>query len=216
MSTLGKYYQDLLSWEQLYHEPVGQQPSRLRDSLRGQQQHRELVAQWPQTLRESIESAFVNAVSNSGLKDSVCSLNPGSSNQSIGNQVEDYTIQRLNTKISEFSISRCSGPGYPDQTLTQIATGTRMPLEVKATSNWDERDTNRRVLTSSSKKLRAQFDGPIYHLLLTILYSENEDSATINAIRLDFLEPTTPVNVRLEASVNHKILAEGHHYSKII
>ena len=112
MSTLRKYYQDLLSWEQLYREPVEQQPDRLRESSRGQQ-HRELVAQWPQTLRESIESAFVNAVSNSALKGSVCSLNPGSSNQSIGNQVEDYTIQRLNARISEFSISRCSGPRLP-------------------------------------------------------------------------------------------------------
>lgn len=215
MSTLRKYYQDLLSWEQLYREPVEQQPDRLRESSRGQQ-HRELVAQWPQTLRESIESAFVNAVSNSALKGSVCSLNPGSSNQSIGNQVEDYTIQRLNARISEFSISRCSGPGYPDQILIQTDIDLRIPLEVKATSNWNERDTNRRVLTSSSKKLRAEFNEPIYHLLLTILYSQSGDSATINAIRLDFLEPTTPVNVRLEASVNHKILAAGHHYSKTI
>lgn len=131
-------------------------------------------------------------------------------------------MEELNTIISEFSTSPCDGKGYPDQTLTQIATGTRILLEVKATSNWEERDTNRRVLTSSSKKLRAQFSDPIYHLILTVLYTENEnlatneESATIDAIRLDFLEPTTIVNVRLEASVNHKILEEGHHYSKII
>ena len=93
-----------------------------------------------------------------------------------------------------------------------------MPLEMKATANWDEKDANRRVLTSSSKKLQDQFSGPIYHLLLTVLYSEHtdEDLVLIDAIRLDFLEPTTPVSVRLEASVNHKILATGNHYSKII
>lgn len=215
MSTLKKYYQDLLSWEQLYREPAEQQSDRLRESSAGQQ-HRELVAQWPQTLRESIESAFVEAVSKSAIKGSTYPLRPNSSNQSIGNQVEKYTIEELNTAISEFSISPCSGAGYPDQILIQIATGIRIPLEVKATSNWDESDSNRRVLTSSSKKLQAQFSDPIYHLLLTILYSENQDLASINAIRLDFLEPTTPVNVRLEASVNHKILAEDHHYSKII
>ena len=215
MSTLEKYYQDLLSWEQLYREPAEQQSDGLREISTGQQR-RELVAQWPPTLRESIESAFVDAVSKSAIKGSSYSLRPNSSNQSIGNQIEKYTIEDLNTAISEFSISRCPGAGYPDQVLIQTATGIRIPLEVKATSNWDESDSNRRVLTSSSKKLQAQFSGPIYHLLLTILYSENQDFASINAIRLDFLEPTTPVNVRLEASVNHKILAEGHHHSKII
>lgn len=215
MSTLRKYYQDLLNWEQLYGKPVEQLSDVLRESSEGQQQ-RELVAQWPHTLRESIESAFVNAVSESAVKGSICPLRPGSTNQSIGNQVEKYTMEKLNTVISEFSIFLCEGKGYPDQTLTQIATGTRMPLEVKATSNWDGGDSNRRVLTSSSKKLQTQFIDPIYHLLLTVLYSQNGNSATIEAIRLDFLEPTTPVNVRLEASVNHKILEEGHHYSKII
>ena len=196
MSNLRNYYQDLLNWE-------------------GQPQ-RELVEEWPHTLRESIESAFVNAVSKSGMKGSTCSLSPDSSNQSIGNQVEKYTMEELNTTISEFSISLCHGKGYPDQTLTQTATGTRIPLEVKATSNWNPSDTNRRVLTSSSRKLRTQFSDPIYHLLLTVIYSQNENLATIDAIRLDFLEPTTVVNVRLEASVNHKILATGHHCQRII
>ena len=196
MSNLRNYYQDLLNWEG--------------------QPRRELVEEWPHTLRESIESAFVNAVSKSGMKGSACSLSPDSSNQSIGNQVEKYTMEGLNTTISEFSISLCHGKGYPDQTLTQTATGTRIPLEVKATSNWNPSDTNRRVLTSSSRKLRTQFSAPIYHLLLTVIYSQNENLATIDAIRLDFLEPTTVVNVRLEASVNHKILATGHHCQRII
>ena len=196
MSNLRNYYQDLLNWEG--------------------QPRRELVKEWPHILRESIESAFVNAVSKSGMKGSTCSLSPDSSNQSIGNQVEKYTMEELNTTISEFSISLCHGKGYPDQTLTQTATGTRIPLEVKATSNWNPSDTNRRVLTSSSRKLRTQFSAPIYHLLLTVIYSQNENLATIDAIRLDFLEPTTVVNVRLEASVNHKILATGHHCQRII
>jgi hypothetical protein len=100
--------------------------------------------------------------------------------------------------------------------LTETTTNTHIPLEVKATSNWNDRDSNRRVLTSSSNKLRAQFSDPIYHLLLTVLYSQNENLATIEAIRLDFLELTTVVNVRLEASVNHKILATGHHCQRII
>jgi len=100
--------------------------------------------------------------------------------------------------------------------LIQRVTGLHIPLEVKATSNWNERDANRRVLTSSSKKLRAQFSDPIHHLLLTVLYSQNQSWVKIDTIRLDFLEPTTTVNVRLEASVNHKILANGPHYSQTI
>ncbi|MEA3188922.1 MAG: hypothetical protein QOD99_2752 [Chthoniobacter sp.] len=52
---------------------------------------------------------------------------------------------------------------------------------------------------------------PIHHLLCTVLYRISPTTAEIHAIRLDFLEPPTPVNVRLEASVNHKILATGSH-----
>ena len=202
MSNLRNYYQDLLNWEE--------------------HPQRELVEEWPHTLRESIESSFINAVSKSAVKDSTCPLRPGSTNQAIGNQVEKYTMRKLSRAISEFSISLCRGAGYPDQMLIETATNTHIPLEVKATSNWDPRDSNRRVLTSSSKKLRAQFSAPIYHLILTVLYTENENlstnekSATIDAIRLDFLDPTTIVNVRLEASVNHKILSTGHHWQKII
>ena len=76
MSTLRKYYQDLLSWERLYGEPVEQQSDVLRESSEGQQQ-RDLVAEWPHTLRESVESAFVNAVSESAVKGSTCPLRPG-------------------------------------------------------------------------------------------------------------------------------------------
>lgn len=196
MSNLRNYYQDLLNWEG--------QPQRV------------LVREWPNTLRESIEAAFVNAVSKSAVKGSICPLNPGSTNQSIGNQVEKYTMAKLGRTILDFSISLCRGAGYPDQMMIETATNRRIPLEVKATSKWDPNDSNRRVLTSSSNKLRTQFSDPIYHLLLTVLYSAQENSATINTIRLDFLEPTTMVNVRLEASVNHKILAAGNHYHGII
>ena len=186
--------------------------------LKSGQQLPELIHQWPQELRDTIVSAFENAVSEASVKGSVCPLEPDSSNQSVGNQVEKYIVQKLGGVISGFSISKCRGGGYPDQVLIQQTTGLRVPLEMKATANWDEKDANRRVLTSSSKKLQDQFSDPIYHLLLTALYSEqtNADLVTIDAIRLDFLEPTTLVSVRLEASVNHKILATGNHYSKII
>jgi hypothetical protein len=196
MPNLNDYYTDLLNWEGVTPVP--------------------LVHAWPGPLRHSIETDIVSAVTSSGVKGTNCPIRTGSSNQSIGNQVEEYTVSLLQRHTSVFSIGPCSGAGYPDKTLTQHSPLLKMPLEVKATSDWNPSDSNRRVLTSSSSKLRSQFSAPIHHLLLTVLYSPNTAHATIDAIRLDFIEPTTMVNVRLEASVNHKILSNGPHYSKVI
>ena len=198
MSDLNNFFTDLLDREE--------------------QPYRQLIDQWPQDLCDTVVSAFEDAVSKASVKSSICPLKPRSSNQSIGNQIEKYIVQELGSVILGFSISKCSGSGYPDQILIQQTTQLKMPLEMKATAEWDEKDSNRRVLTSSSDKLRNQFSAPIHHLLLTGLYSkkDDEDFAAIDAIRLDFLEPTTVVNVRLEASVSHKLLVGGHHYSKTI
>lgn len=196
MPNLTDFFRDLLNWEG--------------------QQYCELIHPWPSGLRNSIVLAFENAVSASSVKGSVCPVPPGASKQEIGNEIEKYIVPELDGGLSGFSISKCRGSGYPDQTLIQHTPKLHIPLEMKATANWNERDTIRRVLTGSSRKLRAQFSAPIYHLLLTVLYSkqDDEDFATINTIRLDFLEPTTPVNVKLEASVNHKILINEQHYSR--
>jgi len=196
MPNLKDYYDDLLNWE-------GEQVIPLVDA-------------WPVPLRQAVEADIVSAVLSSGVKGTNCPIRPGSTNQSIGNQVESYTISLLQQHTSVFSMGPCSGAGYPDKTLTERSTRLKMPLEVKATSAWNPSDSNRRVLTSSSKKLRSQFRTPIYHLLLTVLYSPTSTHATIDAIRLDFLEPTTTVSVRLEASVNHKILSNGPHHKKVI
>ena len=69
---------------------------------------------------------------------------------------------------------------------------------------------------SSSKKLRRLFSAPIHHLLATVIYDNSEGSCQIKKLRLDFLEPTTEVGVRLEASVNHKILSQGKHNFKVL
>ena len=196
MPNLQDYFRDLLIWEE---EP-----------------HRELIHAWSPELRDTIVSAFEISVSETAVKGSSCSI-AGLTNQAAGNEVEKYIVPKLDSGLSGFLIYKCRGPGYPDQTLIQNTTNLHIPLEIKATADWKDTDTIRRVLTSSSKKLRAQFSGPIHHLILTVLYSgRGEEFAKIEAIRLDFLEPTTIVNVRFEASVNHKILAEGHHYSKTI
>ncbi len=196
MPNLNDYYCDLLVWE-------GEQP-------------RILVDRWPSGLPSLIEAEFIHAVAVGGLKGSACPILPGSTNQSIGNQVEKFAVLHLSPHMRPFAIGACSGAGYPDKVLIQHDTNLRMPLEVKATSDWNPNDSNRRVLTSSSEKLRRQFTSPIYHLLMTVLYIIENQAARVDAIRLDFLEPGTTVNVRLEASVNHKILAAGSHRSKVI
>ena len=226
MANLRDFFRDLLNWEeQQSNQPGDQYSQELHDPIAtifendiseaGQQEH-ELIYQWPQELRNAIVSAFENAVSRSSVKGSICPIPLGTSNQSIGNKIEEYIVPILDSGLSGFSISKCSGPGYPDQTLIQQSTNLHIPLEMKATAKWNEKGTIRRVLTGSSEKLRTRFSAPIYHLLLTVLYSKqnDEDFATIDTIRLDFLEPTTTVNIKFEASVNHKILADGDHYSK--
>lgn len=176
-----------------------------------------LVHAWPKPLRNAVETDFVAAIASCQIKSANCPVRPASTNQSIGNQVEEYTISKLNGHFSAFSIVPCKGAGYPDKTLTQKTTRLKMPLEFKASRDWNPNDANRRVLTSSSKKLRRRFTAPIHHLLLTVLYSSaSPRHVTIKTIRLDFLEPSTAVNVRLEASVNHKILANGPHHSRMI
>ena len=50
-------------------------------------------------------------------------------------------------------------------------------------------------------------------LLITFSYVLNTvtEQASITAVRMDFVEPDTIVNIRLEASVSHRLLAEGKH-----
>ena len=116
--------------------------------------------------------------------------------------------------IEAVARTQLKGAGYPDQVLSSAA--ARMPMEIKATGDWNPRDSNRRVLTSSSTKLREQFQSPIFHLLCTVLYAERANAVRVEALRLDFLEPSTAVSVRLEASVSHKLLSQAPHHSVVI
>lgn len=196
MPSLEDYYRDLLIWEG--------------------EQSRTLIDQWPVRLRSAIETDFLAAVASSSLIGSFCPIRAGSSNQSVGNQVEEFTVARLAGRLTEFRLASCSGAGYPDKMLIQAGGVLSIPLEMKATSDWNPRDSNRRVLTSSSAKLRSQFPGPVYHLLATVIYSVCPGGIRVDRLRLDFLEPDTPVSVRLEASVNHRILSSGSHHSREI
>jgi len=192
MNDFAEYYKDLLEWEGV--------------------EFQELITNWESDLIEQVKNDFEQAIENSVLKKLFCPIRAKSTNQSIGNQVELYTIEKINEKLQAFIIENCSGAGYPDRVLAKNDF-RQIALEMKATSNWNPNDSNRRVLTSSSKKLREKFTSPIYHLLCTVIYQIKGRSAKIITVRLDFIEPETHVNVRLEASVNHKILNNGTHQS---
>lgn len=194
MSTLDKYYRDLAAWEQM-------------SSL-------QLVAPWNKVEVAAIKADFIQAIRASGLKTSSLPITNGTSNQSIGNKFADFFVVQVDPFLSAYKIKVCSGAGYPDKRLVANASPKTYPLELKATSDWNPNDTNRCVLTCSSAKLRRYFQSPINHLLVTICYRIN--SYQVNAVRLDFLEPDTQVNVRLEASVSRKILTDATHgYEKI-
>ncbi len=173
-----------------------------------------LVDAWPAALSDEIATDFTHAASLQALKGSVCPIRAGSSNQSIGNQVEAFVVPKLVAGLRKYHLEKCRGAGYPDQQLR--SNDLLIPLELKATSDWNPSDSNRRVLTSSSEKLRKYFQSPIYHLLCTVLYTDVAGGTRIDALRLDFLEPDSPVSVRLEVSVNHKLLATGKHKSVTI
>ncbi len=144
MKTFAEYYKDLLEWESI--------------------EQRELISTWREDLITEVEQDFEQAVINSEIKDSICSIRENSSNQSIGNQVEAHAIGMLNESLNIFIIVNCSGAGYPDRVLAK-GNFKQIALEMKATSIWNSSDSNRRVLTSSSKKLRNKFTAPIYHLI---------------------------------------------------
>jgi len=196
-------------------------PTPLSDYYRELQQREalqilELVADWNANVVEAISVDFRNAMAASQINRQAVPIRAGSTNQSIGNQVADFFTLQFPQHLNEHGIRACAGAGYPDKILVPRQGGTTFPLELKATSSWDAADSNRRVLTSSSRKLRNRFTPPINHLLATILYQQNGNEWFINSLRLDFIGPNTLVNIRLEASVSHRLLAQATHPSLTI
>jgi hypothetical protein len=175
----------------------------------------ELIAPWQSEIVEKIAADFAAAVGSGVLRDKTVRIPAGTSNQSIGNKVANFAATQIDPALRQFRIGGCSGPGYPDRILKNLADDRIYPTELKATSAWDPADSNRRVITSSSAKLRRRFSSPINHVLATFSYSLNTqtEEANITAVRLDFVEPDTIVNIRMEASVSHRLLAQSKHQS---
>lgn len=176
----------------------------------------ELVAKWEPADIDSISAAFRAAFAAAKITEQTIPIRSGSSNQSIGNQVADFFVPSMNQHLQQYRIDACPGGGYPDKILVEVKSGRTFPLELKATSTWDITDSNRRVLTSSSRKLRKQFPGAVNHVLATVLYTTGAGVSRVQSVRFDFIEPGTLVNIRLEASVSHRLLAEATHRSTTI
>lgn len=191
MNDLASYYQRLAEWEG-------------RPAV-------ELVSAWSSDDVEEITGDFRAAFAAAGFGGSPLTVGAATSNQSIGNKVAEFLVAEMNQHLQRFMIEPCSGAGYPDKRLVRRGGGAAFVFELKATSEFDPNDSNRIVLTSSSEKLRRYFRSPVLHLLATACYEQDGEEVTIQNLRLDFLEPTTPVNVRLEASVSQRLLARGTH-----
>lgn len=182
-----------------------------------------LVAAWPLPLRAHIEAEMRTSMAAGGFfTTAVANLHqlPGGrarTNQSKGNVLADALCDALTIAAGDLSVhSLSSGRGYPDRRLRSAAQNQSVCFEIKATTNWDATDGNRRVLTSSPDKIRAaiasgELPSPPCHLVATIHYSDANNVP--RGLRLDFLEPDTTVAVRLEASTSHQLLHNGPHQS---
>jgi hypothetical protein len=191
MSNFNDYYKDLAAWEQ---KPVVP-----------------LIAAWKVDDVQNVVNDFRAGSQACSFATTLLPIPPGTTNQSIGNKVAEFFTNHMNRHLRAFRIEDCSGAGYPDKQLREVGTGRLFVCEIKATSHFNPSDSNRIVLTSSSEKLRRKFRPPLHHLLVTACYVDHDGQLEIETTRLDFLEPTTPVNVRLEASVSQRLLAQAAH-----
>ena len=180
-----------------------------------------LIAKW-----KAAESQAISSLISSNIKKLRGSAPKGfksaKSNQAVGNLMHKHFVDEFNNSApASIQITPCGGAGYPDNflSITKNKVTTNYCLEFKATSDWNPKDSNRRVLMSSTTKIRKKIAEKLIptnplHILITIKYAK--DSGRIEGVRLDFLDPTSKVNTRLEASTTHKLLHGASHKSSTI
>jgi hypothetical protein len=177
---------------------------------------RPLIRPWLDEEANQIVEALCVAIETSGFIGNPI-VNFGGSNQSKGNRAADHFVATVPQHLPKHcKVIAAAGAGYPDRICVLNDKGYAM--ELKATSNWQDGDGNRRVLTSSPTKMLAliksgSLDNPPPHLICSVLYRQD---GVVTGTRLDFLEPDSEVNIRLEASTSQKLLAEGSHRTIIL
>lgn len=176
-----------------------------------------LIRAWRPQEITAVEAALRGAVAASGVLNSVIPNFVGT-NQSKGNKAANHFLAVVPPHLpAQAQIIVANGAGYPDRILVLGQVG--YCLEFKATANWQDGDTNRRVLTSTPTKMRrlvnlGTIGNPPAHLICTVLYSDA--NSTVTGIRLDFLDPSSIVNIRLEASTSQRLLAQSPHHNVTI
>jgi len=178
-----------------------------------------LVSRWKPADVHSITSALQKACDKSRIEFDVSS---DISSPALGNRIASAFANGVSSSLPRYSLCGCPGNGYPDRLLRRRNDGRPYALELKAKTSFQPKDGNRQVLTSTSSKLRRYFPvgTPVCHLLATILYSKarrgRRSRVAITGLRLDFLSPSSPIEVRLEASVSQRMLARGKHAKPVL
>ncbi len=165
-----------------------------------------LAAPWDAADIAGISQAFRLAFAECHFESDPLSVSLRTSSQSVGHRVAAFFCQRVNQHIRGFGILDCLGYGYPDKRLVRLRDDRTFVLELKSTSLFQPNNANRVVLTSDSRKLRRWFPSPVNHMLVLVAYDREDEQVWLRSGRLYFLEPDTHVNVRLEASLSHKLL----------
>ncbi|MCX7379817.1 MAG: hypothetical protein NTY94_24050 [Alphaproteobacteria bacterium] len=177
----------------------------------------QLVRPWAKSEIKSIETAINAAVTASALFGSMIPNFTGT-NQSKGNKAANHLMSIVPSHLPALhTITDAKGAGYPDRIFNIGNLGFCM--ELKATSNWNNIDSNRRVLTSTPRKMlklltTKKIGAPPAHFLCTVLYSE--PNSTVTGLRLDFLDPSSEISVRLEASTSQRLLTQSPHHKVIL
>lgn len=176
-----------------------------------------LIRAWTPQEIAAVEAALRAAVAASGVVNSAIPNFVGT-NQSKGNKAADHFLAVVTPHLpAQAQIVFANGGGYPDRIFRLGQVG--YCFEFKATSNWQNGDSNRRVLTGTPTKMRrlvnlGTIGNPPAHLICTVLYSEA--NSTVTGVRLDFLDPSSIVNIRLEASTSQRLLAQSPHHNVTI
>jgi hypothetical protein len=163
-----------------------------------------LVSPWKRSDRLAISADFRRAFRRICLEP--MALRARSTSQSAGHRVAEAVASKLGSRLRRFKLEPCKGRGYPDKKLSHVRNRRAFALEIKATQRFNPRSGNRIVLTCASQKMRREFRKPVNHLLLTLCYRRSGSRFWVRSVRLDFLQPTTEVNIRLECSVNRRLL----------
>jgi hypothetical protein len=176
--------------------------------------NREFISPWNPANVAAIKAAIETGVENCRIEFEV---DEDISDSALPNMIEKKFRPGVNPHLRGYELCECKGKGYPDDFLRHCADGTKDPFEIKAKTGFCPQNGLRQVFLCTSRKLRRQFpaDNPICHLFGTVFYSEpcrdRQRPVQIIGFLLEFLEPSTIVEVRLESSASQRLLSKGSH-----